>query len=211
MHVVLGERWLAAFGTHYSEQQRKLFLLGTVFPDIRYLGVIKRGKSHFKGVTLKEVYQAPTPFQQGVLFHSFVDEYRNRWIKQKISKMDKIPKQGRQIFLKLVEDEILCPQYQWGEFRGFLTTIADQEKAYDIDLAALTQWHAILAIYFSTSPSFILSQFGLFKQEFLTIDAATVKEWSLLLIQCAADPFFREYVNHLLQAFDDLLQESKIK
>lgn len=38
-HLVLAER---IFQKHFSDQHRKVFLQGTSFPDIRYLGVIDR-------------------------------------------------------------------------------------------------------------------------------------------------------------------------
>ncbi|HRE30874.1 MAG TPA: hypothetical protein PLD88_02770, partial [Candidatus Berkiella sp.] len=158
MHVTLGEKWIATFAPEYSEEQKKLFLLGTVFPDIRYLGVIKRNQTHFKGMTLEKVYAADSPFMRGMYFHSFVDEYRDRCVRKSgIEKtITEIPRHQQGTFLKLIEDQILHSQYRWPEFKKYLMSIPDDEKKFGLEISALTQWHTGLTFYFSTKPSMIL-------------------------------------------------------
>ncbi len=211
MHIALGQRWLAIYAPNYTEEEKKLFLLGTVFPDIRYLGVIKRSQSHFNGVTLEKVIQTTSPFQQGVLFHSFVDEYREKYVRQKgiEKKITEVPRALQGTFLKLIEDQIIHEKNDWTQFQLYLTTIPDEEKAYGIDTQSLTQWHTGLTFYFSTLPSFILTQVSLFDKGILTLDAQTVKDWSLLLPKYASDPVMLKYVEDLLASFDATMSKKK--
>lgn len=211
MHVALGQKWLAIYAPNYSDEEKKLFMLGTVFPDIRYLGVIKRSQSHFKGVTLEKVYQATTPFQRGMLFHSFVDEFRDKLSRQRglEKQFIDIPQRYRSPFLKLIEDQIIHEKYDWAQFRLFLASIPEEEKAFGIEMRSLTEWHTGLTLYFSALPSLILTQISLFNQGILSLDAASVKLWSTLLPKYAADPAMQGYVNDIMQAFDKALGEKK--
>lgn len=204
MHVTLGEKWLAVYAPEYTDEQKKLFLLGTVFPDIRYLGVIKREKTHYKGMTLAKVYAETSPFKRGMLFHSFVDEFRERCVRQSgIEKILKeIPRKQQGTFLKLVEDQILHGQYRWPEFKKYLISIPEDEKQFGLEISALTQWHTALSLYFATTPGNILQQVGMFEQSILTLDAPTIKSWGMLLPRYAQDPEMTKHVESLLHAFD---------
>lgn len=210
MHVVLGEEWLTRFAPQYQEEEKKLFLLGTVFPDIRYLGVIKRSESHFKNVTLAKVYKTSNPFQRGMLFHSFVDEYRDKLVRKSSieNKLSEIPARFRSTFLKLVEDQILGGDHDWSHFRHCLTSIPEEEKAFGIDTQALTQWHTGLGLYFSAAPSFLLAQISLFDIGILSVDAVTIKQWSTLIPKYATDPVMQEYVKNILTAFHQTFEQN---
>src|SRR5689334_19456227 len=81
MHVALGEYWLEQVCPQYTEEERKLFLLGSVFPDIRYLAQIDRSQTHKKNVHLRQVKATKSTFEQGILFHCYVDDYRKQWLK----------------------------------------------------------------------------------------------------------------------------------
>lgn len=205
MHVTLGGKWLATFAPEYTEEEKKLFLLGTVFPDIRYLGVIRRDQTHYKGMTLEKVYAEQSPFIRGMLFHSFVDEFREHCVRKSgIEKMLKeVPRKQQGTFLKLLEDQILHSTYKWTEFKKFLISIPDDEKKFGLETTSLTQWHTGLSLYFTTTPSNILQQVSLFEQSILTLDAPTIKAWGTLLPKYAEDPQMQKHVAELLQAFDN--------
>jgi len=72
-------------------------------------------------------------------------------------------------------------------------------------LPALTQWHAVLTLYFSMQPSTLLAQISLFDRGIMNLDPATVKLWSTLIPQYAEDPIFKDYVNQMIAAFDKQL------
>ena len=204
MHVTLGGKWLATFAPEYTEEEKKLFLLGTVFPDIRYLGVIKRDQTHFKGMTLEKVYAAKSPFTRGMLFHSYVDEFRERCVRQSgiEKRLKEVPRNQQGTFLKLLEDQVLHNTYKWTEFKRFLLSIPDEEPNFGLETTSLTQWHTALSLYFTTTPSNILQQVSMFEQSILTLDAPTIKAWGALLPKYAEDPQMQKHVADLLHAFD---------
>src|SRR5438552_12343909 len=77
-HIFLALEMLTGpFSGLFNERE---FIIGTSFPDIRYLNVIDREKTHLSHVTLEEILQEPDSFKAGMLFHSFVDEQREKYI-----------------------------------------------------------------------------------------------------------------------------------
>lgn len=211
MHIALGKQWLATYAPTYTDEEKKLFLLGTVFPDIRYLGVVKRHQTHYKDVTLQKVFETKSPFMRGVLFHSYVDEHREKYINkhQITKKVSDLPRALQGTFLKAIEDEILHQKNDWAEFRLYLTSIPEEEKILGITTEALTQWHTGLTFYFSAYPSMILTQIALFEKGILMLDAPTVKTWSMLLPQYAGSSEMVQYVNDLMGSFEKDLVSAK--
>lgn len=210
MHVALGERWISLFAPEYTAEEKKAFLLGTVFPDIRYLGVIKRTQTHYKGVSLEKILREKSAFKRGMFLHSYVDEYRDKIVRKKNMRKyieSKIPDNLQNTFLKLVEDQYLYNQYDWGQFRLFLTSIPEEEKAFGIESKYLMQWHTMLTVYFTAMPSSLLSQFGFFDKSLLMLDADTVKIWSQLLPQYTSDPLMQAYINLVMSSFENELAQ----
>lgn len=210
-HVALGQIWLSYFAPQYTPEQKQSFLLGTVFPDIRYLGAIKRKESHFKGVTLKKVMDAKTPFEQGMLFHSFVDEFRDKMIRKLgiEKKIDTIEQRRRDVFLKLVEDQIIHTKYDFSQFRNGVTTIPEEEIKFGIEEKTLNEWHLGLALYFSAQPVFLLSQFSFFDTSVFNIDPQMVKKLSEELPKYSQNPVFIEHVDSMIAAFENEIKKNQ--
>lgn len=208
-HVALGEKWLKLVAPDYTEDQKKEFLLGTVFPDIRYLGVIKREKTHYKGVTLESVRKADTPFKQGMLFHSYVDEFREKWVREKgiDKKLTDISPQQQRTFLKIIEDQILYSEYSWGFFRQYLMTIPHEEREYGIEDKALNEWHTGLTLYFTASPELLLVQIGLLEKDILTIKAPVIKQWGTLLPEYTSRVDMQKHVSDMIDAFEKAIKK----
>jgi hypothetical protein len=206
----LGEHWLAKYAPHYTSAQKREFLLGTVFPDIRYLGGVKKAQTHFQGVTLKKIQQAPTPFEQGMLLHSFVDDYRNTIVKKNsiYKKAKEVPSKLQQTFLKLVEDQLLYDQLSSREFFTFFSTIPEGEKKFNISPETLLQWHTGLTLYFTLSPQRMLSQISFIEKNVPVIDRATVEQWSMLLPRYTQDKAMQAHAKSMVAAFDKVFNEN---
>ena len=102
-HIVIAKELLDTQPDTFSKRD---FFIGTSFPDIRYLKVIERDKTHNPKTTLSEVLNTTNSFRSGLLFHSLVDEVREKSIQDNdiyslIPKLKYITQA-----LKLVEDEI---------------------------------------------------------------------------------------------------------
>lgn len=210
MHVFLGERWLAKFAPEYQEEDKKLFLLGTVFPDIRYLGVIKREQTHFKNVTLQKIRQEKSAFKRGMLLHSYVDELRENYAPREAveKKLSDIPRPLQGTFLKLLEDQILQDKLNWALFRSALLSIPEEEKKIGIPEKSLAEWHTGLTVYFSVFPSLLLMQLGMMEQKIFILDAPTVKLWGTLLPQYTHNKEVQQYLDGFIKTFDKKLKSA---
>jgi hypothetical protein len=77
-HIFLAVQILV--GPFKVMSHEKEFIIGTSFPDIRYLKVIERAETHFENVTLNDIKKETNSFKAGMLFHSFVDQKREEYM-----------------------------------------------------------------------------------------------------------------------------------
>jgi len=143
-HIFLALQVLAGPLQHFDKQQ---FIIGTSFPDIRYLGSINRNHTHFKGTTFPMIKTEPNAFRAGMLFHSFVDEKHAAYIKEQ-KLLSYIPKTSyKTILLKIAEDKVLIPYLDHEEYVAYFDTILLEETTFGIPMDDITRWHAILQTY----------------------------------------------------------------
>jgi len=171
---------------------------------------VKKKETHYKGVTLGQIQAQPNPFYRGMLFHSFVDDYRNTLVfKTKVhKKCVEVPSKLQNTFLKLVEDQILYSRLPWGEFVKFLSWVPEEEKQFNISAKTLMEWHTGLTLYFSLSPHTLLSQGILLDKPLLKLEGNTVKSWDTLLPAYAKNKVMQDHVEAMLRAFDKVLEKS---
>lgn len=129
------------------------FIIGTSFPDIRYLGVIRRGQTHVENVTWNQVKNASTSFEKGRLLHSLLDEVREKFI-VKHNLYEFVPdSQFRTQVLKFYEDMLLYETIKnWSEIADSFDPILPEECAYDIKESDVKAWHDLLKQYISHKP-----------------------------------------------------------
>lgn len=211
-HLTVTERWLL-HNEDYDDEQMRAVVLGTVYPDIRYLGEHSRSETHPADVTIQSIAEAETPFQQGVLLHVFLDDERWRLIQEwnvhalldeaapGLSPID------RDTFLKLVEDEILSENRMWLTVQRYLTIVIPEEIENGTSLHTALRWHMIVSRYLSDGPSNVFRQLALAGRGFLGRSPDLVAEWSTRLTEVAAHPNMRDYVDRLVDHFDALFQQ----
>lgn len=204
VHIYLAEKWMTLHCPNYSEVDRKAFLVGTLFPDIRYLGVISRSDTHELGVKLEDILNAKTPFFSGKKLHCYIDEQRENLVKEwKIyHKLPEMTHEQRATFLKLVEDEILFSKSDWKEARDALNKIEAEEMTYEIKGDDVQLWHAILIQYLSMRPSLVLFELGQFHQKYMNIPPDKTAEWSNEVINTSKKEDIQQYVLNLLAHFE---------
>ncbi|MDP2656381.1 MAG: hypothetical protein Q8P11_02350 [bacterium] len=150
-HIALAEK---VFEKHFLHFQRADFYIGSVFPDIRYLGVIERHQTHVFNVSLSDVTSASSAFRAGVLYHCLVDEMRERFVS------------GRGIYdlcpvskftptaIKLFEDELYFPHVRdWQNIGSMFDTLLTEELSYDISREAIEKWHGMVKKYCKQVPT----------------------------------------------------------
>lgn len=199
VHALLANKWIAQH-EQYNEEQKKSFMLGTLFPDIRYLGVITRKETHLKQVSAKDLFEEKDPFTKGFKFHSWVDIAREKMVvKSGIYKsLAEIPAKHRALFLKIVEDEILYHQLDSSPVREYLKNIDAHENHYGLDPNALMTWHGALTIYYTIPPSFVLAQLHTFQHGIGHLPPDTIAKWNELLPKYVNSPEMQRYTKELL-------------
>ncbi len=71
-HVVLTDK---IYNKFFSDKNKKEFFIGTLLPDIRYLKVIERNKTHFENLAISDLKDDDS-FLSGMKFHSILDKTR---------------------------------------------------------------------------------------------------------------------------------------
>jgi hypothetical protein len=196
-HVVFADMWLNEHRVTDSEERAE-FIIGTLFPDIRYLGTIKRDETHEKNVTVEKILQSETPFLAGMRLHVFVDEKREKFLDKygAISQLKEIDKEHRVLFLKMVEDEILWDNCEWNQIIEMLQTIYPQQLLW-VDQDTAEKWHQEMIFYFRQRPSVLLQQLAENNQGFLKVKPKTIQKWAEIFPVYVNDPYFIEYTENL--------------
>lgn len=78
-HIILADK---IFNRYFADKDKRDFYVGTSFPDIRYMGIIKREKTHFIDLDIKTLQQLPS-FEAGMKFHSLVDIVRENYMRSR--------------------------------------------------------------------------------------------------------------------------------
>lgn len=196
-HLVLGEEFFKCT-TSLQPEDRDAFLIGNVFPDIRYLGEISRSETHEVGVQLDDIYGAPTPFIAGMRLHAYVDEVREEFALQ-MNIYDLLEGQILQAhFLKLIEEEILYNEMEAQGFISVFDTVIDDELAWKV---SHQRWHRYMRDYLSKRPSVLLRELAEKNIPYFNISPETILLWSELLPMMAEKQEFRDYVQAMMEMF----------
>ncbi len=150
-HIILADRILADRGTQYN---RRDFIVGTVFPDIRYLGDLDRDVTHLREISMEHVLSETDSFIAGAKFHSLVDKVRNDFIKT-AGMYDLCPPfLYDQQSLKFLEDELFYPEYGlWADALKYFEQVREVPVAYPVSEEIVAQWYAIIRGYVAVPPN----------------------------------------------------------
>lgn len=129
------------------------FLVGTVFPDIRYIAKIDRGITHKFNTSKKQIPNKS--FEAGMYVHSYVDEKREKILERKgIYNLGFAKNWLYSTALKLVEDQILYDKYHdWDEAIKALDIYYEEEYKYVPDKEIVKKWHSLTKKLFKVKPS----------------------------------------------------------
>jgi hypothetical protein len=190
----------------FGKFDRALFLVGTVFPDIRYLKVIDRDKTHVKALSFQNILDEQDAFVAGLKYHSLVDEVREKYIIERgvyslIPSSEFITQA-----LKMYEDEILYSRTSdWEE----VVTCLDQVVVGEIELVnqvkEVEKWHSLMQEYFKEAPTDISRKnfiLGVGFSEEIAIDI------NRLIEHMRQIPQIRERILDLYETWDILVKNS---
>ncbi|MFZ3069303.1 MAG: hypothetical protein WA052_03205 [Microgenomates group bacterium] len=149
-HIILADK---VFEKYFRDKTKSDFYVGTSFPDIRYLGVIDREKTHFSDLDIYSIISL-LPFEAGLKFHSLVDKVRENFMRSQnvYSLLPESPFITQA--LKFFEDEILYEERSnWDEIASYFGEVKSEELSFGIKTVDIEKWHGFLRTYFRTKPS----------------------------------------------------------
>ncbi len=199
------------FFTHlkptYTQGDRDAFMRGTLFPDIRYISPISREKTHAKNVTLHQILNASSPFNSGMLFHSYVDEQRTLIAQQaNISNhLKDIPKKKRTLFLKMLEDELCYSLINSKQIRKALLRYDTEESSYEIFFLRRIIWHRIQREFLKQSPLALLERKVDARQGYFSFSYETLAQTLPVFKKYKEDTTVTRYMRNFLKSFEKLL------
>ena len=144
-HIVLGKKIHQHFFSHLDFSS---FIVGTSFPDIRYVSQLTRKQTHLQNIHLKDV-DTQNAFLAGFQIHSLVDLVVNKSGQEKMSSfsLEKTPK--NYLTLKFYQDKILYPKIDnWPQIRSFFDRVHPQEMDMNLSVKNIQEWHDWLQKYF---------------------------------------------------------------
>jgi hypothetical protein len=176
-HIVFADKVLKDL----PNVSRKEFFIGTSFPDIRYIRVIEREKTHVPNLSIENIKAESNSFRAGFLLHSLLDKLREEYL-DKNGLYELIPKTGLTVqALKLFEDQVLRDKVSdWNTVADSMNDILPEETEFGILGENISKWHNILKDYVMQKPS-PESRAPLFKELYFTEEQAakieeTIKE-----------------------------------
>lgn len=151
-HIVLTD---LVFKQHFATKDKKKFFIGTSFPDIRYLGVIKRQATHFSNPNLTNIQKETDSFIAGLKFHSLLDETRESYMVSNHI-YEQLPQTKEMVsILKVLEERLLYSKLdstQWQTYYSYFEDIVPEELQFSIDSKDIQTWHSALKLLFKNKP-----------------------------------------------------------
>ncbi len=149
------------------------YYLGTLFPDIRYLGNLKREETHDLEPTIDKLVQMRGSFNKGSYVHSLVDVEREKTLK-KLGIYNYVEENGINVsVIKFVEDEFSYGLiHDWSKYVKYLDEIVTDETTL-VSVDIVKKWHILLKKYFSEPPT--IQTIVAFSQNLHNFDADTIE------------------------------------
>lgn len=198
-HFILSEK---IFEKKFKLYNKKDFLLWTILPDIRYLGVIKREESHFIYHSLEDIQKIKTSSSAWIRFHSLLDIKREeniikKWIYNLIWK-DFYTITA----LKLLEDTILYNKLNIAEYLNYFDIWFNEKVELNIKNEEINKWNIWIKKYFSSKPSNeSIKEFS----KFINLNTETADKIINRLCDLKNERFLIEYTEDLYDNFDSII------
>ena len=149
-HIVLANK---IYKKHFSDKDFAKFIVGTSFPDIRYMGVIDRNVTHFRNLKLNDI-KSENSFTAGLKVHSLVDEVREKFVREN-GLYDLFPEsQFRIQGVKFFEDRVLYDKIDnWSEILLSFDKVYDEEIDFGVSKTSIERWHKYLISILTHKPT----------------------------------------------------------
>lgn len=209
-NVYFAEQWLEKYGADYGEKEKEAFILGALFPDIRFLPTYLNNSTFpgapDKGVDKDSILSAKTPFESGRMLHYYLQDIRDECRAEYSSALlSEVPEEGGGLFLELLEDQILGDAVNKAYYEANIQAVIDDEKALGGTEYTLSMWHKVLRQYFGMAPVNIVKKLRQFNLGLFGVSRQTIAVWSDKMPTLAQTEEAQQYVNSMRLTFYDRL------
>jgi hypothetical protein len=192
LHLWVADKFCQAYGI-CDEALIKEILVGTEFPDIRYITHESRGHTHPIVASLDDVCRSSSGFACGMKLHAWLDVVREKFICTDVYGAIADQSAGHpHTLLKWIEEEILADYYDAGRWLSCFNEVLPEELAFTQE-ASIAKWHWMIQCSLSIRPSWLIWAHSYIGSAF-GIDASTLYEWSYELPHWKQNRLFREHL-----------------
>lgn len=211
LHVYTAEKFFEIF-PKYTDKEKKRFILGTLFPDIRYISELDRTHTHDEHVTIEEILNTRSPFVAGMKFHAWVDNVRDDYVLAD-EIYDRLPNQltieQKPSFLKVIEDELLLDQLDTEFCCEILEGVDSEELKQGVSEKEIRLWHAFLVFFFKTSPRTTVTLLSLVDTKRSHPSRKDIEQWTALINPAIESPVGIDHTRHLIDHITQKMYEAK--
>lgn len=200
-HIILANK---VFDKYFSDKNKNELIIGTSFSDIRYLGVIKREKTHLETQNINEITNLSS-FESGVRLHSLVDKVREQYMDSNnvYSLIPESPFITQS--LKYFEDKLLSEKdSSWKNTISYFDIVLQEEIDYGIDEKDIQNWHKFMQKYLLGPADLVIT--GFVKLSNKPIDMA--KEIILLMKGMEGNTKLKEIIYNFYDSFEILIDNT---
>lgn len=198
-HVVYGARMATFLG---DKVEHVSFWVGTLFPDIRHLGVTSRKRSHESDLSLSGLV-GENDFATGMKVHAWIDETRTKFLESANMKEELPWHPFVPHALKLVEDELLYDRYDdWNLIFRALNRVYEEELRLVNDEQRIVKWHGILQEYFKEKPN---ARSRLQLSHDIGLSETSAEEINLVVDELKSEPKTEQLIDKFILHLEGLL------
>lgn len=186
------------------------FIVGSLFPDIRYVSCLSREQTHLPITKLDEIYHIENGFEAGMKFHAWVDQVREAFVldTEIYSAILPLTEKDRATLLKFIEEEILSDFYDGRKWSYLFDESLLEEQAFEVTIDEINYWHLIIQYNLNYRLSWLLWSCSYLKNETFGIPNTTLYNWSYLLPKLAQESLFQNHLRNLLEYFENCFEFS---
>lgn len=207
-YVYFGEKWIERYHEDYSQDEKAAFILGVVFPDIRYLNIRMPREPNPADISQAIVLGEENPFEQGRLFHYFFLQFRNSTVERLnlYEQLTSAPEGNKDLLLMLLEDHYFYDEIDRPHVKKYFDNVIEDEEYMGIPFHTLRTWHRIITQYYGMSPFAIVRRLRQFDLGMFGAPKETVAEWSREFPALLESEPFQVYISELDSGFGSLIQ-----
>lgn len=152
-HIIYAQKYFEK--NNLSQEDKDLFILGCIFPDIRRIDPnIKRKMTHPIFYNLNLDFENLSPFEAGWKFHLYCDLRREEILNNYKFYSNKYSEAFDNQSAKMLEDEIVYNSFDgWQKLYEHFKDVPMISTGIDISKETFEKWYSIIADYIKKKPT----------------------------------------------------------